>query len=109
MEGFLAMLTSLFLVLLLLLALLAAIKKFGSVHGSSSNRMIHIRDSLSMGPRQKVVLVSVRDREVLLGVSAQEIRVLSEWPNLSEECEANEANSKIGFREGLTALLTNKS
>jgi flagellar biogenesis protein FliO len=35
---------------------------------------------LATGSRQRVVLVRVRDKDLLLGVSMQQINTLAEWP-----------------------------
>jgi len=37
-------------------------------------------ETLSVGTRQKIMLIRVDDREILLGVSAQTMTVLTPWP-----------------------------
>ncbi len=53
-------------------------------------RRIRILDAISVGPRQRVVLLRVKDRELLVGVTAQQITLLAEFP-LSDEEHAGES------------------
>jgi flagellar biosynthetic protein FliO len=108
MEGFLSMLASLFFVLLLLLVVLAMMKKLGSVNVTSPKKKLQIRDSQSLGARQKLVLITVRGKDILLGVSPQEIRMISEWESVADEPELDDEKSKKSFKEGLLALLSNR-
>ncbi len=108
MEGFLSMLASLLFVLLLLLAVLAMMKKMGSGNVTSPKKMLQIRDSQSLGARQKLVLVTVRGKDILLGVSPQEIRMISQWESVEDEPKLDDDKSKISFKEGLSALLSNR-
>lgn len=64
-------------VIALLLGLLYALRKLqtGSVFAQRGQRL-QIVEAVSLGPRQKVVLVRVDDHEVLLGVSAAQINLL---------------------------------
>jgi flagellar protein FliO/FliZ len=41
---------------------------------------IRIIETLAVGPRQKIVLLRTNDREVLVGITGQTMRSLSEWP-----------------------------
>lgn len=62
----------------LLLALLWTLRKLqntGTLRKSSQR--LHVLESLSMGPRQKIVLIRVDDREVLVGITAQQMTALS--------------------------------
>ena len=68
------------LVIGLLLALLFTLRKLqnGNMLRKSANRM-HILETLSVGPRQKIVLIQVDGREVLVGITAQQMTALSPW------------------------------
>ena len=41
---------------------------------------IKVLETLAVGPRQKIVLLRLGQREVLVGVTAQQMNALSEWP-----------------------------
>lgn len=41
---------------------------------------IRIAETLAVGPRQKIVLLRIQDREVLVGITGQTMCNLSEWP-----------------------------
>ena len=41
-------------------------------------------ETLSVGPRQKIMLIRVDDREVLVGITAQHMTVLNPWPAASD-------------------------
>jgi flagellar protein FliO/FliZ len=67
------------LVIGLLLAVLWGLKRIQSQGGLQSRQRdarIQIIETLSMGARQKVVLLRVDQRDVLLGVTPMEIRAL---------------------------------
>jgi flagellar protein FliO/FliZ len=79
------------LVIGLLLALLWAIKKLQSQGGLSkrgTDQRIQILETLTLGARQKVVLVKCDQYELLLGVTPTEIRPLHSsagTPHTTEE------------------------
>jgi flagellar protein FliO/FliZ len=41
---------------------------------------IRIAETLAVGPRQKILLLRINDREVLVGITGQTMCSLSEWP-----------------------------
>ncbi len=48
-------------------------------------RRIRILDSLSVGPRQKIVLLRVKEQDILIGISVQQISTLASFaPDDSE-------------------------
>jgi len=65
------------LVISLLLALLWTLRKLqnGAVLRKSFQRM-QLVETLSVGPRQKIVLIQVDGREVLIGITAQNMTAL---------------------------------
>ena len=65
----------------LLLALLFTLRKLqnGAMLRKSSNRM-QMLETLSVGPRQKIALIQVDGREVLIGITAQNMTALSLEP-----------------------------
>lgn len=64
----------------LLLALLWTLRKLqnGALLRKATNRM-HVVETLSVGPRQKIALIQVDGREVLIGITAQHLTALSPW------------------------------
>lgn len=76
------MLGSLALVIALLVALLWALRKLqGKMNGHNAGRRLQIIESLSVGPRQKVALIRVGEREVLIGISPTQINGIASWPH----------------------------
>ncbi|MFZ9122186.1 MAG: flagellar biosynthetic protein FliO [Burkholderiaceae bacterium] len=75
----LSMASSFLLVIGLLAVVLYLLRRFqpGALGGG---RQIQLIESLATGSRQRVVLVRVRDKDLLLGVSMQQINTLAEWP-----------------------------
>lgn len=79
------------LVIGLLLAALWALKKFqlqGGLRKRTGPQRLQIIESLSMGARQKIVLLRCDDQHLLLGITPTEIRPLSttsEVPNSTQE------------------------
>jgi len=72
--------SSFLLVLGLLALLLFALKRMqGFSAGAGGQRQIQHLETLTAGTRQKIVLLRVKDREILLGVSAAQITALAEW------------------------------
>jgi len=80
------------IVLALLGALLYALKRMqnGNLLGMGQRR-IRVIDSMSLAPRQKVVLVRVKDQDILLGITPQEINTLASFYLSAEELAADAA------------------
>ena len=75
-------LLSFFFVIALMLFLLWTLKRLQngtSMLNKKTNRLQTL-ETLSVGTRQKIVLIRVDGREVLVGVSAQQMTLLSPWP-----------------------------
>ena len=68
------------IVLALLGALLYGLKRLqsGNLLGMGQRR-IRVMDSMSLAPRQKIVLVRVKDQDILLGITPQEINTLASF------------------------------
>ena len=43
-------------------------------------RRMKVLETLAVGPRQKIVLMRVAGREVVIGITAQQMNALAEWP-----------------------------
>lgn len=70
----------------LLLALLRTLRKLqnGSPLLRKNTQRLQTLETLSVGPRQKIMLIRVDDREVLVGITAQHMTVLNPWPAASD-------------------------
>ena len=76
-------------------------------------RKIKVIEMVSVAPRQKVVLLRVKDHDVLIGVSPQQINAIATFPVSADELqtEANPAaaeegnNSLAPMARRLSALL----
>ena len=76
------MLGSLALVVALMLALLWGLRQLQSkINSQNSGRRLQIIESLSVGARQKVALIRVGEREVLIGISPTQINGIASWPD----------------------------
>lgn len=72
---------SLLLVLGLLGGLLWGLKRMQSgVRLSGGERQLQVIEAVSVGPRQKIALVRIGSREVLVGVSPTQLTALGSWP-----------------------------
>ena len=80
------------IVLALLGALLYALKRMqsGNLLGMGQRR-IRVIDSMSLAPRQKIVLVRVKDQDILLGITVQQINTLASFPLSAEDIAADAA------------------
>jgi len=67
----------------LLLTLLWTLRKLQNGQGllRKHTQRLQTVETLSVGTRQKIMLIRVDEREILVGVSAQNITVLSPWPD----------------------------
>jgi flagellar protein FliO/FliZ len=72
----------------LLLALLWTLRKLqnGAMLRKSTHRM-HMLETLSVGPRQKIALIQIDGQEVLVGITAQQMTTLTPWPKSSPQAE----------------------
>lgn len=75
----LSMTASFLLVIVLLVATLLLLKRFGLSHGAAGGGQINIVDVKNLGSRQKLLLVAVRGEEILIGLSPHSISQLGNW------------------------------
>ncbi len=92
------------LVLALLGGLLYAMKRLqsGNLLGLPQRR-IRILEAVSVAPRQKLLLVRVKDQDILLGVTVQQISTLASFP-LSEEEIVSDAVPRTAGADGSNSL-----
>ncbi len=93
-TDWLSFIASFTVVLALLGLVLFALKKMqnGGLPGMSPRR-IRILDTISIGPRQKIILLRVKDEDILVGVTAQQINTLAGVPLSSEEMAADQVSA----------------
>jgi flagellar protein FliO/FliZ len=63
----------------------------GSLLGMGQRR-IRILDTVSIGPRQKIILLRVKDEDILVGVTVQQINTLAGFPLTGDEIAADQAS-----------------
>ncbi len=80
MTNWLSFAFSFAIVLALLGAVLFLMKKMqsGNLLGMAQRR-IRLLETFSTGPRQKLILVRVRDQEILIGLTAQQMTTLASF------------------------------
>ena len=91
-TDWLSFIASFAVVLVLLGVVLVGLKKMqsGSLLGLGQRKM-RILESISIGPRQKIVLLRVKDEDILVGVTVQQINTLAGFPLTEEEIAADHA------------------
>ena len=92
MSEWLSFAASFAIVLSLLAALLFLLKKMqsGNLLGMSA-RKIRILETFSTGPRQKLVLLRVKDQDILVGITIQTMTTLATFPVSDEDRESDAA------------------
>jgi flagellar protein FliO/FliZ len=90
-------------VLALLAGTLYLLRRFANGGPSrASDRRIQAVETYSLGARQRLLLVRVDDKEMLLGVSQQQTTVLGSWPasdaRRPERGRAQSMQEQLGLR-----------
>lgn len=84
-------------VLALLLALLWVLKRY--VQQQHNGKLIKTLDIMMLSPRQKIALVQAGDKVVMIGISANHMQALGEWPRTEfpnlVDTEASTSDSKF--------------
>ena len=92
------------IVLALLAGVLYLLKRMqsGNLLGMPT-RKIKVIEMVSVAPRQKVVLLRVKDQDVLIGVSPQQINAIATFP-VSAEDMASDTTPTTAINEGGNSL-----
>ena len=98
-----SMIMSLLMVLAVIVISAMILKRFQGV--SQSHQGLKIVTSLHLGSKEKVVVVQAGDKQLLLGVTAQQITLLE---TLDEPLVSNKENS-IDFAQSIAKLLKQKA
>jgi flagellar protein FliO/FliZ len=88
-TDWISMIGSFLVVLGLLIMTLLMIKKMGPKIGISGGKNLKVLEVQNLGARQKLILVNVNQRQILVGVSAGEMTKLGEFPSSSFGSEDN--------------------
>lgn len=88
------------------------LKRLGNgVHAGRNERQLQLLESHSLGNRQRLVLVRAKDREILLGITLQQISPLATWPatetqgSESIDSTATSADMKVNSSATLRRLM----
>lgn len=72
------------------------------------HRRIRVLETFSTGPRQKMVLVRVKDQEILIGLTVQQMTTLASWTLSPEELAAEIENAPASGRNEVAAPLAKR-
>lgn len=93
-----SMMGSFLVVLGLLIFTLLMIKKMGPKIGISGGKNLKVLEVQNLGARQKLMLLNVNQRQILVGISAGEMTKLGEFPMSpirSEDIKDEDTDSSI--------------
>ncbi|TYT76264.1 flagellar biosynthetic protein FliO [Desulfobotulus mexicanus] len=96
--------STLILVLALLLLTLYLLRRLSSFRGISGR--LRVVEALQVGPKERVVLVALGKRELLLGVTASSISTLAEFSEAENE---GASLSRPGFADFLSGAQRKKT
>lgn len=111
MGNYLQMFFGLFIVVALIFGMAWFMRRMGNMSGISAGNL-KVLGGISVGQRERVVLVQAGDTQLLVGVAPGEIRTLHvmEEPIVSSQTNSNTTNSKSvsGFAEKLHAAIKSR-
>jgi len=93
-SEWLSMITSLVVVIALLAITLFSLKKLGLSNSKNAANSLHIIQMHNLGPRQRLILVSINGEQLLLGATPQAINCLGNWPD--DQAQAASSSSLDG-------------
>lgn len=91
----------------LLLVTLAALKRWGGQFGGVSTTGMKVVSGLSVGTRERILLIEVGDTWLVVGVTASQIRTLHTLPKNSLP-ELAAAHNKPAFAQWLSTVMERK-
>ncbi len=86
-SDWLSMMASFAVVITLLAVTLYSLKKLNPGLGKSATKTLNVTEVHHLGPRQKLMLVTVNKQQVLLGVTPQAINHLGTWDDVQQLVE----------------------
>jgi|SRR5690554_5014473 len=78
-------------VLAVILALAHVVKRFNVSLPKQKKQLLHVVSTAMVGPKERVVVVQAGKSKLVLGVTAQQVSLLKELPQSSEQEEPTEA------------------
>ena len=88
-----SMMGSFLVVLGLLIATLIAIKRMGPKLGVTGSKQLRLIEVKNLGNRQKIILMSVNNHQILIGLSPQSISKLGDFPSAVDNFDTSSIDS----------------
>ncbi len=95
---------SLAIILLLIFISAWLMKRFGKVNGLASNHM-KVLGNMSVGQRERIILLEVGDEQLLIGVTSSKISLLHE---LKEPIDVSSSFSPVGIKNNLSQVFAKR-
>ncbi|CDL85327.1 flagellar biosynthetic protein FliO [Xenorhabdus szentirmaii] len=97
-------------ILLLIFFITWLVRRLGLAPAKNKNhRLLNIKASCSLGPKERVVVVEIEDNWLVLGVTAQQINMLHQMPAPLESAEKDTALKSVSFGQMFKNTLQRKS
>ncbi|AOM39523.1 flagellar biosynthetic protein FliO [Xenorhabdus hominickii] len=97
-------------VLLLIFFITWLVRRLGFAPAKNKNhRLLNVKASCSLGPKERVVVVEVENNWLVLGVTSQQITMLHQMPAPSDNAEKDTALNSLPFGQILKNTLQRKS
>ncbi|MDX7990811.1 flagellar biosynthetic protein FliO [Xenorhabdus sp. Reich] len=97
-------------VLLLIFFITWLVRRLGLTPAKNKNhRLLNVKASCSLGPKERVVVVEIEDNWLVLGVTSQQINMLHQMPAPPENAEKDTALKSLPFGQMLKNTLQRKS
>ncbi|MDE9432698.1 flagellar biosynthetic protein FliO [Xenorhabdus bovienii] len=97
-------------ILLLIFVMTWLIRRLGLAPAKNKNhRLLNVKASCSLGPKERVVVLEIEDSWLVLGVTPQQINVLHQMPVPSDNAEKETALKTLPFSQMLKNTLQRKS
>ncbi|MDC9620764.1 flagellar biosynthetic protein FliO [Xenorhabdus sp. XENO-7] len=97
-------------ILLLIFVITWLIRRLGLAPAKNKNhRLLNVKASCSLGPKERVVVLEIEDNWLVLGVTSQQINVLHQMPVPSDNAEKETVLKTLPFSQMLKNTLQRKS
>ncbi|MBI6550496.1 flagellar biosynthetic protein FliO [Xenorhabdus lircayensis] len=97
-------------VLLLIFFLTWLVRRLGLAPAKNKNhRLLNVKASCSLGPKERVVVVEIEDNWLVLGVTSQQINMLYQIPAPPDNAEKDAVLKSLPFGQMLKNTLQRKS
>ncbi|CDH03293.1 flagellar biosynthetic protein FliO [Xenorhabdus bovienii] len=97
-------------ILLLIFVMTWLIRRLGLAPAKNKNhRLLNVKASCSLGPKERVVVLEIEDSWLVLGVTPQQINVLHQMPVPPDNAEKETALKTLPFSQMLKNTLQRKS